>query len=47
MVSPCAGEMWGVEVGGAFDSDKQIRKGVSLKGELGSVFVLENNRHLD
>ena len=47
MVSTCAGNLWVVEAGGAFDSDKQIRKGVTLKGELGLVFVSESNKHLD
>ena len=46
MVSTCAEKMQGVKAGGAFNSDKQTRKGVPLKGELGSVFVSESYKHL-
>lgn len=47
MVSTCAERMQGVKAGGAFNSDKQTRKGVPLKGELGSVFFSDSYKHLD
>lgn len=44
MVSTCARKMWGVEDGGAFNNDKQIRKGVLLETELGLIYVAESKQ---